>query len=556
MPRPHLPAGMHRGMHRGTRVPWALASTFATSVTVSLAMSLMMSLMAPFLLGGCAVALREPVPGRAAAEAAAELDREAFGVTLPAPPRDTAAGVLPALAIDRWWVHFNDPALNTLIEGALARNANLGIAAARLREARAQLDEARGAQSPTLDLQASSGRARASADSLRGSPAGSSHTGSAHKVVLAAQYEVDLWGRLVAGTDAARARLASQAWAHAAIEWGLSAQLAEVHFSLRTVQRQREIAEAVRAGREQTVALRRTGHAAGVGNEFELRRAEAEQAAAETTLAGLQRQQLALESTRALLAGTPLAQLAAAPGADVPLDPAATVEARLPHGDMATLLLRRPDLRQAEAQLAASRADIGAARAATLPALRLSGSVGSDVRELSNLFNGPGFAWALTASAAQSLLDGGRASARIEQAQARSDAALLAYRQSVATALAELREAYAAFDTAERALAAERRRVAALAQAMRLARLGHEAGALPQIEALDAERSHFQAQLAEVDAYRDRLLGQVATFKALGGGYAADRLVGGGCAADREVSGGYAAVELTAPQPRTPHGAP
>ncbi|MBL8346345.1 MAG: efflux transporter outer membrane subunit, partial [Rubrivivax sp.] len=531
-------------MHLGTHAPRALASTFATSVTVSLTMSLMMSLTAPFLLGGCAVAPREPVPGRAAAEAAAELDREVFGVALPAPPRDTAASVVPALAIDRWWVHFNDPALNTLIEGALTRNADLGIAAARLREARAQLDEARGAQSPTLDLQASSGRARASADSLGGSPgetsSGRGHTGSAHKVALAAQYEVDLWGRLAAGTDAARARLASQAWAHAAIEWGLSAQLAEVHFSLRTMQRQREIAEAVRLGREQTVALRRTGHAAGVGSEFELRRAEAELASAETTLAGLQRQQLALESARALLAGTPLAQLAAAPSADVPLDPAAAFEARLPQGDMATLLLRRPDLRQAEARLAATRADIGAARAATLPALRLSGSVGSDVRELSNLFNGPGFAWALAASAAQSLFDGGRAGARIEQAQARSDAALLAYRQSVATALAELREAYAAFDTAERALAAERRRVAALAQAMRLARLGHEAGVLPQIDALDAERSHFQAQLAEVDTYRDRLLGQVAAFKALGGGHAADHQVGGGDAAPEHGGGGGA----------------
>jgi len=525
-------------MNRAPRAPGALAVT----LTVVLATTLV----------GCAVAVREPAPGRAAAEAAAELDREVFGVALPAAPREAAVTVVPALAIDRWWLHFDDPALNSLIEGALARNADLGIAAARLREARALLDEARSAQSPSLDLQASSGRARASADSLGGASGVSGHTGSAHKVALAAQYEIDLWGRLAAGTDAARARLASQAWAHAAIEWSLSAQLAEVHFSLRTVQRQLEIAEAVRVGREQTVALRRTGHTAGVGSEFELRRAEAELAAAETTLAGLLRQRLALESALALLAGTPLAQLTTAPAATVALDPSATFEARLPQGDMATLLVRRPDLRQAEAQLTATRADVGAARAATLPALRLSGSVGSDVRELSNLFNGPGFAWALAASAAQSIFDGGRAGARVEQAQARADAALLAYRQRVATALTEVRETYAAFDTAERALAAERRRVAALGQALRLARLGHEAGALPQIEALDAERSHFQAQLAEVDAYRDRLLGQVAAFKALGGGHAADRKTPGGPAAGRAV----ASATLAERTPSTPDGAP
>lgn len=489
MPRPPAP-----------RAPLALAITLIVTLG----------------LGGCAVAVREPAPGRAAAEAAAELDRGVRDVVLPAAPPEGAATVLSTLAIDRWWLHFDDPALNALIEGALVRNADLAIAAARLREARAQLDEARGAQSPALDLQASSGRARTSAEAL----GGTGQTGSAHRVALAGQYELDLWGRLAAGTDAASARLASQAWAQSAIEWGLSAQLAEVHFSLRTVQRQLEIAEAVRGGREQTVALRRTGFNAGVGSEFELRRAEAELASAESTLATLQRQRLALESTRALLAGTPLAELTAAPPAVVALDPAAAFEARLPKGDMATLLVRRPDLRQAEAQLAASRADVRAARAATLPALRLSGSVGTDVRDLSNLFNAPGFAWTLAAGAAQSLLDGGRASARVEQAQARSDAALLAYRQRVATALSEVRESYAAFDVAERTLAAERRRVAALAQAQRLARLGHEAGALPQIDALDAERNHFQAQLAEADAYRDRLLGQVAAFKALGGGHA------------------------------------
>jgi len=474
---------------------------------------------AALLLGACAIAPPAPLPGPEAAAAAAELDREVFGIAVPAPPR-SAARAEPALVIDRWWLHFHDPALNALVDAALARNSDLGIAAARLREARAQLDEARGAQQPSVDLQASTARTRTSAEAT-GLPGGAAHTGASHRVSLAAQYEVDLWGRLAAGTDAARARLDTQGWARAAIEWGLTARLAEVHFGLRALQRQLEIAEAVRAGREQTVTLRRAGLAGGVGSEFELRRAEAELAAAEATLAALQRQRLSLESARALLAGTPLAELTTAAADVAPLDPARPFEARLPQGDIAGLLWRRPDLRQAEAQLAAARADIRAARAATLPALRLSGSVGSDVRELAHLFNAPGFAWTIAAGAAQSLVDGGRNAARVEQAQARSDAALLAYRQRVAAALSELREAYAAFDTAEQALAAEQRRVAALAEARRLARLGHEAGALPQLDALDAERNHFQAQLAEVDAYRERLLGQVAAFKALGGGHTA-----------------------------------
>lgn len=522
-------AARHGGEHgsRATPAPMRTArarqSTRLTPVAPPALATLLAALALVTTLGGCALVLQPPKPGPEAAVAAAELDQEVFGIPMPATPR-TATTVVPALAIDRWWPLFGDPALDALIESALQRNADLGIAAARLREARAQLDEVRGAQLPSVELQASTGRARTSADAI-GIPGVPGRTGASHRVALATQHEVDLWGRLAAGTDAARARLASQAWARASIEWGLTAQLAEVHFGLRALHRQLEIAAAVRSGRQQTVALRRAGLAGGVGSEFELRRAEAELAAAESTLAALHRQRLALESARALLAGMPLAQLTAPSAAVAPLDPAAAFEARLPQGDVATLLLRRPDLRQAEAQLAATRADIQAARAAALPSLRLSGSVGSDVRDLANLFNAPGFAWSFAAGTAQSLVDGGRNAARVEQAQARSDAALLNYRRSVATALTDLREAYAAFDTAEQALAAERRRVAALAQAQRLARLGHEAGALPQLDALDAERNHFQAQLAEVDAYRERLLGQVAAFKALGGGHAGTREV-------------------------------
>jgi multidrug efflux system outer membrane protein len=468
------------------------------------------------LLAACAVPPgAQPAQGAAAAEFAAT----AHAVLLPAADATRITRIGPGLTIDRWWQHFGDADLNRLVEHGLAHNADLAIAAARLREARALLDETRSGQRPAVALQASHGRGRASAESL-GLPAGSaSRPQSQHRVALEADYEVDLWGRLASASDAARARLAAQGWARATIEWGLTAQLAEAHYGLRSIERQLEIADSVRAGRVQTLSLRRSEFGAGAGTEFEVQRADAEVAAAESTIAGLQRQRLALESTLSLLAGLAPGQIVSARSASVPLDPAAALELRLPQGPVSVLLAQRPDVRRAEADLAATQSDIHAARAATWPALRLSGSVGSDVRELSNLFTGPGFAWSLAAGIAQSVYDGGRNAARVEQAEARADAALAGYRKSVATALAELREAYAAFATAERALHAERQRVAALSQASRLARLGREAGALTQLDALDAERNHFQAQLAEVDAYRDRIVGQIAAYKALGGGH-------------------------------------
>lgn len=458
-------------------------------------------------LGGCA--------GLAPASPAAPTLPDGLPVAaVPAVPSAAQA----VLSIDRWWTVFGDAELDRLIEQALARNQDLATAAARLREARAQLDEARGGQQPSLELQASSGRSRQSADASGLS--GGASTASSHRVALVGEYEIDLWGRLAAGSDAARARLAAQAWSRASVEWGLTAQLAEAHFTLRALQRQLQISAVVRTSRERSMVLRRTEWAAGANSEFELRRAEAELAAAEVTIASLQRQRVSLEATLALLSGRPLSTLFEPEPARAALDPSLPFTARVPQGDAGELLLRRPDLRQAEAELAAARADIAAARAATLPALRLSGSVGSDVRELSNLFSGPGFAWSLAANVVQSIFDGGRSRARVEQADARAEAARAQYRRSVAAALTELRETYVALELTQQAQRAEQQRVAALARAESLARLGFEVGAIGQLDLLDAERNHFQAQLAEVDAYRDRLLGQVAAFKALGGGHA------------------------------------
>lgn len=438
-------------------------------------------------------------------------------------PTLSASGAVrhePGLLIDRWWTLFGDPALDALIEQALQRSHDLAAAAARVREARARLDELHGAELPSVAVQAAHGRSQLSTDGL---PPGSPRYGSNHQASLTLRYELDLWGRLDAGSEAARARLLSQEWARASVEWSLTAQLAEAYFSLRAVQRQIEISEAVRASRATTLSLRLRERDAGIGNEFDGRRAEAELAGTDATLSSLRRRRAGLEATLALLSGRPLAEVMDREPARPALDPAQGFAARLPSGDAAALLLARPDVRQAEANLAAAQADIHAARAATLPSLTFSGSVGSDAMALSSMFTGPGAVWAVAMSASHSLFDGGQAQARVAQADARADAAWAAYRQTVLASVLELREAYAALETSQQAHAAQQARVAALERARALAALGHATGAFSYLDLLDAERSSFQAQLDEVAAYRDRLLGQVAAFKALGGGHAGVR---------------------------------
>ena len=416
-----------------------------------------------------------------------------------------ASAKFEALSIERWWALFGDPELERLVDDALAHNADLESAVARVREAQASLGMARAAQSPTLDGVVNTSRNHQSERSF-----------SHHRVSLEAGYEADLWGKLASATAAARHQLFATEWARASLEWSLTASVAEAYFGLAAVERQLAISEAVRTSRLNTVLLRKKEQNVGAGSEFDLRRAEAELAATESTLA-------ALEHALALLSGRSPAEIAAGGFSTTQLSETFPVPNILPQGAASDLLVRRPDIRQAEAQLAAANASIDAARAATLPSIRLSGSVGSDSQTLSNLFSGPAAIWSLGASLAQPLLDGGRLRARVDEEKARGEQALAAYRKSVATAVADVREAYTNLDLTEQAFQAERNRVSSLARAHDLARRGHSAGALSYLDLLDAERNLYQAQLQQVGAYRDQLIGQVSAFKALGGGYSSTR---------------------------------
>ena len=430
--------------------------------------------------------------------------------------RSQSAALKGDLSIERWWIALGDAELTRLIEEALARNEDLEEAAARVQEAQASLDVANAARIPTLDLEASTGRSQATAAAV---PPGGERRARSNRVSLEAGYEVDLWGKLSSASAAARQRLLATEWARSAVEWGLTARLAEGYFGLLAVDRQIEISESVRELRLATVVLRQRERSVGVGSEFDLRRAEAELYSTEATLASLGRQRTALERAVTVLLGRTPQEIASAGLRRARLDESQPYAAVLPQGGTAELLARRPDVRQAESELAAANHSIAAARAATLPSVRLAGSLGSDARTVADLFSGPAAIWSLGAGLAQPLIDGGRARARFDEEHARGRQSLASYRKVVAGAVLDVQEAYATLDLAQRAFSAERERVAALARARHLAQLGYDNGALGYLDVLDADRNLYQAQLQQVAAYRDQLVGQVSAFKALGGGY-------------------------------------
>jgi len=441
-----------------------------------------------------------------------------------APPLSlsTAAAVTsPDVTIDRWWLAFNDAALTALMDEALARNADLEAAVARVRQAQASADAAGASQWPTLDAQVQAGRSQKSAAGATPIPPGIDRIGSSRTASLATSYEVDLWGRLSSSAKAARSRLLATEWARASLEWTLSAQLANTYFQLAALDRQMQISEAMRLSQDATLAAREREREAGAGNEFDLRRAEAELKGTESTLASQARTRVALERSMMLLLGRSPADAASTEIARAPLDEGASAGLALPVDAASTLLARRPVVRRVEAELAAANADIAAARAALFPALKLTGSIGTDAQSFSDLFSAPAAIWSLAAGVTQSIFDGGARRARVDLERARAQESLADYRKVVTAAVADAREAYVSLDIQARALGAEHDRVAALARARELAQLGYRAGAFNYLDLLDAERNWHQAQLQQVAAYRDQLIGHVAVFKALGGGYAA-----------------------------------
>ena len=464
------------------------------------------------LVAACALAL-------AACATAPEVKPAASVTAIPELAPGAAATLRNDLAIDRWWSLFGDPVLDRLMEEALARNADLETAVARVHEAQATLDVVRAAQSFTLDANYSSSRSQLSEVSSMPVPPGVNRVSNRHRASLDAAYDLDLWGRLSSSTSAARSQLLATEWARSAVEWSLTARVAQSYFELGAADRQVELTEQVRRVRERALDARRREYAAGAGSELDLRRAEAELTGTEAQLASLGRQRAGLERALTQLLGRSPAEIISGGLQKNALDEAKPLDAVLPGGQTADLLVRRPDLRQAEAQLAAANYSIAAARAATLPTARLSGSLGSDAKSLSDLFSGPAAIWSIAGALAQPIVDGGRLRAKVREEQARAEQALAGYRKAVSGAVLELREAYSALELTQQEFQAQRARVVSLARARDLAQRGYDAGALGYLDLLDAERNWHQAQLDQVSAYRDRLNGQVAAFKALGGGY-------------------------------------
>jgi NodT family efflux transporter outer membrane factor (OMF) lipoprotein len=437
--------------------------------------------------------------------ACAGLEVETARVEPVVPPESWRTPSARTAALDGdWWRSFGDPALVALIERAQANNLDIAIAGARIREAKAQELVAGAALRPALDAGAGAARSRSV------SPFGRPSVQTAAQPQLQAAWEVDLFGRLSDQESAARsAWLASEAAAEA-VRLSIASTVASSYVTLLALDARLAVARQTIEARWQALQLTRRRADAGYSPKLELAQAEAEYQAALQIVAPLEQAASRQENALKLLAGE-------LPGAVARVASLATLtEPAVPEGLPSELLRRRPDVAQAELQLAAADHTLAAARKRFLPQVRLTGSVGA---AFSTLLADPIALWSIGGSVLAPLFDGGRLRAGAESAAAQRDAAAFAYRKTALNAFREVDDALTGVvhaDEQARIAAAQRD---ALAETFRLASNRYRAGYSPYLEQLDAQRGLLAAELALVQARADAFSARVTLYQAMGGGW-------------------------------------
>jgi NodT family efflux transporter outer membrane factor (OMF) lipoprotein len=469
------------------------------------------ALAAALLLGACAVGPRYSPP---AAPTSAPFAAAALA--------STRAPTRPAPPPERWWSGFGDPELVSLVDRALAQNLDLAQARARLVQARAQARAAGAALLPAAEADAQGQFQRQSLQSplarIESAFPGFGRDQQLYDLNAQASWEVDLFGGLRRGAQAARAQYQASEAARAGARLTVAADTADAYVAFRELQARLAVARDQAKAQGRLAALTKLQFSRGVAARLQVDQAVGALSAVEASIpaleAALEAQRNALEVLVGVAPGSLRAELAA-PGA-IPLAPA--VDAA---GGPAALVRRRPDIIAAERSLAAADARIGAAIADYYPKITLSGALGYEASDIGQLVGpsawqpqgGVGLRWRL--------FDFGRVDAEVAAARGARAEALAAWRQSVLKATADVETALVALVRRE-----EQARVldggeAALARARAEAQAAYAAGHVSLIEVLDAEDRLLAARDQRLQAQSQAAQAAIAAFKALGGGWSA-----------------------------------
>jgi NodT family efflux transporter outer membrane factor (OMF) lipoprotein len=437
---------------------------------------------------------------------------ETFRAPDPLPPPQAAS-----LADLKWFEVFNDEKLQELIRAALEQNYDLRDAVARVDQARANLGITRSNQYPQASASGNLQLTRLSRDGAFPLPASfvpeqNRNWGQASLNLLS--FEIDLWGRLRRSTEAARANLLNAEENRKAVVTTLVSDIATDYFNLLQLDYELEISRSTLETRRESLRLVQERQGGGVATLLDLRQAEQLVSTAAQTIPVLQQQIEQTENQISLLLGrNPETVIRGRKFMDQRMPP------EVPAGMPSSLLDRRPDIRAAEQALAAANANIGVAKAAYFPQLSLSGLLGGQSTQLASLFSGPHSAWTFVPQVSQPIFTAGRLKSTVKLAEADRDSALVQYEKTIQTAFGDVSNALIAHQRTRESRVEQEVLVTALEDRKRLAYVRYQGGVDTQLNALDADRDLFQAQLALAQIRLGELVSVVQLYKALGGGW-------------------------------------
>ena len=412
-----------------------------------------------------------------------------------------------------WWRAFGDPQLDALVADAMERSPDARQLLAQIDEAEAALREALAVFSPQIDLGAQGSRSRITTLGAQPVFAGIPVVRTDLRLAASTAFELDFWGRLRRGVEAVEAQTAASYLSADITRLTLASATVQAYLLLRSIDAQLAATRTALSLRSESLALIRRRAAGGLVSDLDVAQAEGARADSEAQLIELERQRSLVERQLGGLTGRP--GLTVVPGdlKALPLPPVPPV------GLPSALLDRRPDLRLAEQNLVAANARIGVARAAMLPTISLTGSLGGQSRDLSDLLASGARIWSLGFGLTLPIFDAGRLAARAEQAEARHRQLLAAYQKAAEAAFREVADALSGIERSARAEGVIEQRLAAARTAHGLAMRRYEAGYSSYLEVLDADRVRNDAEIALVRNRQARLSFSVDLMKALGGGW-------------------------------------
>lgn len=423
---------------------------------------------------------------------------------------------ITTLANIRWWEQLQDPVLDSLMLEALQNNYDLKAAVARVWEFYAQLGVVSSALFPQANGTASASRNEVSFGAIS-LPLGIPRTFNFYTTLLNMSYEVDVWGRVRSATETALESFLAQADARRTVVLSLVSSVASTYILMLQYDNELQISKETLKLRIESYELAKYRYEEGITSELDVKQAESlvEDALTQVKefeiLVSQQENLLSIlvgRNPQAMERGLKLAQLNMPPN--------------VPEGIPSEILEQRPDIQEAEHQLAAANAHVGEARALYFPQISLTGMYGNESFALHNLFTAPARAWQFGISLYQTLFDAGKIYNQVSVAESQKAQAYYHYLFVIQNAFKEVDDALIAHQKFLELIEVQAKRVSVLSDYLELARLQYDNGQTDYLNVMDAQRNLFAAQLSYAEVKGDSFLSLVNLYKALGGGWVLD----------------------------------